>query len=144
MVSSIQVLASEHGKEKWANFPYERERLLQLLAAAGRTILISGDRHYGEIQALPTASADGIGYPLYEITASGLNTAGKRPQQNRYRLHQTIREDHFGQIEIDWVRRSVTLSLIDVEGSVRAVRETSLATLAPDSAFRILAAQSGH
>lgn len=143
VASSIQVLATEHGREKWANFPYERAQLLRLLDGAGRTILISGDRHYGEIQALPVASADGIGYPLYEITASGLNTAGKRPQRNHFRLHHTVRDDHFGQIEIDWARRSVTLSLIDVEGSIRAIRDISLATLGPDPDFRILTAQSG-
>jgi hypothetical protein len=34
VASSIQVLASHHGYESWANFPHERERLLSLVSQA--------------------------------------------------------------------------------------------------------------
>ena len=54
IVSSIQLLAQEHRFEKWANFPNERARLLDLLNdyAKGKTLVISGDRHAAEISAL--------------------------------------------------------------------------------------------
>ena len=46
LASSIQVLATEHRFEKWANFPHERDSLLKLLYGLDSNILIiSGDRH---------------------------------------------------------------------------------------------------
>ena len=48
ILSSIQILATNHPYEKWDNFPLERERLLLLLANASKNktiIAVSGDRH---------------------------------------------------------------------------------------------------
>ncbi len=49
--SGIQVIASEHPYEKWANFPGARRRLFDLIAKtkARNVIILSGDRHLGEI-----------------------------------------------------------------------------------------------
>ncbi len=101
--SSIQVLSDEHPYEKWANFPEERERLYQLIrkCEASGVILLSGDRHLGEI-SLDTRA---VGYPLHDITASGLNQANKKwrtTEVNSKRLAALQWGDHFGTIEIDW------------------------------------------
>src|SRR5262249_8359183 len=44
LVSSIQVVAEDHGHEKWANLPHERERLFKLLkdTRAAGVVLLSG------------------------------------------------------------------------------------------------------
>jgi alkaline phosphatase D len=73
VISSVQLIPHEHGSEKWGNFPKERTHFLELL---GRTkakgvVVISGDRHLAELSALPRG--DGLLYPLYEMTTSGLN-----------------------------------------------------------------------
>ena len=65
LVSSIQILATNHGFEKWNNFPQERKRLLSLIKESNkRVILISGDRHKGGIYKYNN---------LYELTSSSLN-----------------------------------------------------------------------
>ena len=101
LVSSIQVIPEEHCYEKWANFPRERARLLALLGRASAPVLIlSGDRHLGEISRLP-ADAERE-WPLVEITSSGLNSAGAgEGEQNRHRaLPQNVRVDNFATLDI--------------------------------------------
>lgn len=103
LVSSIQVIPYQHCFEKWANFPYERERLLELISStsAHGVVLVSGDRHLGEISRLDDPR---LPYPLYELTASGLNSAGAgEGETNRFRVNpDNVRSDHFGIIRIDW------------------------------------------
>jgi len=117
VVSSIQVLPEQHPWEKWATHPEERKRLIDRLRdpALGRVILLSGDRHLGEI------SSDGT---LFELTASGMNTApgGSDAEPNRYRMHaKPFRKHHFGYLEILWGTTGprVRLQLIDSSGVVR-------------------------
>ena len=74
--SSIQVVAEDHGFEKWANFPHERERLFKLIrdTRAAGVVFLSGDRHLAELSLMD----GGVGYPLYDLTSSGLNQGRKR------------------------------------------------------------------
>ena len=114
IVSSIQVLPTEQCFEKWANFSAERERLLALIAkkTAGGVILLSGDRHLSEISVL---ERDDIGYPLYEVTSSGLNNALKgrfdvAEEPNSLRaLPDNVSENGFGEIAIAPHGKSDTL-----------------------------------
>ncbi len=103
IVSSIQVIPDEHCWEKWANYPFERKKLFDLLAQtnANGVVLISGDRHLAEISRMEN---DKINYPLIEITSSGMNTGmNKKEEKNRYRLSkEIIRENNYGIIEILW------------------------------------------
>jgi alkaline phosphatase D len=120
IVSSIQVIPDRHCFEKWSNFPHERERLIQLIRASGGvpTVLLSGDRHFGEISALPGPDNT---LPLYEITASGLNSAGAgRGEVNPYRVSEdNVRVDHFGVIRYRHkAPASVELALYDAKGRV--------------------------
>ena len=65
LVSSIQILATNHGFEKWSNFPHEKERLLSLIKEFGKpVVLVSGDRHKAGIYKQDN---------LYELTSSSLN-----------------------------------------------------------------------
>lgn len=133
IVSSIQVLPTEHRFEKWANFPLERRRLLRLIAEteANGVLLLSGDRHLGEISRLPVEASLSPGYPLYEVTASGMNSAGAGAgEQNRLRvLADNVRRDHFGLLHIDWQAGELTLSLADVEGDPLAQHRIGLDAL---------------
>ena len=132
IASSIQVIPDEHCFEKWSNFPLERERLLATIreSAAGGVVLISGDRHLAEISRL---DASYVGYPLYELTSSGMNSArAGRGESNRHRVTmENFRGDNFGVIEIDWSGTSARLSLQvrDVEGSIVQQHDIDLVEL---------------
>ena len=65
LASSIQILATNHGFEKWSNFPHEKERLLSLIRQFQKpVVLVSGDRHKAGIYKQGN---------LYELTSSSLN-----------------------------------------------------------------------
>lgn len=99
----IQMIPEEQGFEKWANFPQARKRLFELIAATkpARAILLSGDRHVAELSKM---ELPGLGYPLYELTTSGLThayeAAGSEP--NRYRVGKIVNKRNFGVLQIDW------------------------------------------
>jgi alkaline phosphatase D len=127
IVSSIQVLPKDHPHEKWANFPRERARLLALLARADvpPVIILSGDRHLGEI----SVDAESCSYPLVDVTSSSLNRAGggREDEVNSLRQGANLRTVNFGTLAIDWDQPvpTVTAALRNVEGV--AEREISVA-----------------
>jgi alkaline phosphatase D len=119
--SSIQFVANEHHFEKWGNFPRERERFLELVrkTKANGVVILSGDRHLAELSVLET----GVGYPLYDITSSGLNQANKRyrklePNRNRVAIQDI--GNNFGMVRIDWSKEGpqIGLEIYDEEGDV--------------------------
>ncbi len=101
LCSSIQVLADFTGWESWANFPAERERLLQLLGKTTSSVnlIISGDVHWCEYSQL-SLSPDTI--PLAELTSSGLTETWEAISPNRHRVGEAYAVANFGLIEIDW------------------------------------------
>jgi alkaline phosphatase D len=108
--SSIQVLAQDHGYEKWANFPNSRQRLFDLIAdtQAPGVVLLSGDRHIGEIARY---DAPGVSYPLYDLTSSGLTHVYEEADEpNRYRVSDLITVLNFGLITIDWRSKPAQLT----------------------------------
>ncbi len=135
--SSIQVLAEDHASEKWMNFPRERDRLFQLLrdTKAAGVVLLSGDRHFGELSQVDA----GLGYPLFDLTSSGLNMASKRwrpAEPNRHRVGAMPAGDNFGLVAIDWDRTPprVALQLRDVDGDVTLQQKLDLTLLQPSAA----------
>lgn len=132
VASSIQLIANEHGSEKWDNFPRERARFLDLLrrTRANSVVVVSGDRHMAELSALTPANAPVL-YPLYDLTTSGLNlqtppkppaaeasqtrpqaAPPRKPRINRYRLHEhPYTGSNFGLIRIQWDRPNPSLRL---------------------------------
>jgi len=112
IASGIQFIAEEHAFEKWANFPKERERLMNLIAdtAIKSPVFLSGDRHIAEIAktVLPNGS------DIYEITSSGLTHTWKewRPEENKYRVFgDHVAELHYGLMEVDWANNRMNFSI---------------------------------
>lgn len=130
--SSIQVLPQDHRWELWENLPHERARLLSLLESCetGPVIFVSGDRHMGEIMELETDDSLSPGFPVYELTSSGLTNAGggRSGEPNRHRVSPTnYQKRNFGMLVIDWKTRSVEMQLRDIDGVVVDEYRASLA-----------------
>lgn len=116
LVSSIQVIAEDHGFEKWANFPHERKRLFDLIRRkkARNLVILSGDRHQGEVSLLKLDP----NLALLDVTGSGINrTATLESEPNRHRQGDRIGVVNFGLAEIDWKKRSVKIDLIGLDGN---------------------------
>jgi alkaline phosphatase D len=114
--SSVQVLPEFTGWEAWANFPQERERLFSVIGDAngGQTFLISGDTHWSEFSRVD----DKVGYPLWELTSSGLTEEWKDVSPNRHRVGAAYDEANYGLIEISWdqPQPQLTFSIRNVTG----------------------------
>lgn len=122
IVSSIQMITSAHGFESWYNFPKERERFYGLLARKNinNAILLTGDRHSGGFYK---TSVPGVAKPLWDFTSTSLNFAfgkgdggDKEPDPTRTGGFWGI--PNFGQIDIDWAAKKVTMSLRRDDGSI--------------------------
>ncbi len=132
LISSIQVIADEHPFEKWGNFPKEREKLYQLIrdTKANGVVILSGDRHLAEV-SLDTKS---VGYPLYDVTSSGLNQGAKAwraPEKSTHRVSSMPYGDNFGMILIDWSGDNprLTLQVRDEDGDTSCGVKVRLSTL---------------
>ncbi len=129
IASSIQVLASHHGWESWANFPHERERLLSMVAEAdGPAVFISGDRHFAEISRIPAppgrTAAGGTGQrDFYDITSSGINRRYPEevPTDNANRVGGYYLEYNVGELAVfrDGGELSIRARIYDEAGGVR-------------------------
>ncbi len=109
--SSIQVISDHHRFEKWANFPHERARIIELLSkASGKVIILSGDRHMGEVSQLGK---------LIEVTSSGLTNAGggSKTEKNPARLGERVGVRNFGTLKIDWTDDDTPKTEIRIHGS---------------------------
>jgi alkaline phosphatase D len=128
VVSSIQVLADDHGFERWGNFPRERDRLLALVAEtrANGVVFVSGDRHVGGIYR----QTRGVPYPLYELTSSSLNRPFRGASENdRLRIGPLFDQENFGTVEVNWDEGTVTVALHDIDGRKVAGHTLSLSLL---------------
>jgi alkaline phosphatase D len=134
LVSSIQLVPQDHAWEKWMNFPHERERLFKLIkdTKAAGIITISGDRHLAELSMMDA----GFGYPLYDLTSSGLTEASqkwRKHEVNRHRVATMNRGNNFGLITIDWSKPDplIRLQIRDEEGEVTIQEKLPLSLLQP-------------
>jgi alkaline phosphatase D len=132
IASSIQALPDGHHWEKWGNFPLERQRLFEVIRSSGATgvLFISGDRHSAEISAFDP----GIGYPLVEVTSSGLN----RPsiwhnEPNVHRIGTKYVQENFGMILIDWTSDDpiIRCQVRDLTGKVVLQHSGRLTSMRP-------------
>jgi alkaline phosphatase D len=134
--SGIQVIASQHLYEKWADFPRARQRLFDLVARsrARNVIFLSGDRHLGEISRLNDPR---ISQPLYDITSSGMTHHAQdnffysfSHEVNQFRRGQNFVGLNFGLIQFNWdaVPPTATLQIRDADNAVRIEEKISLAT----------------
>ncbi|HEX3148400.1 MAG TPA: alkaline phosphatase D family protein [Gemmataceae bacterium] len=134
LISSIQLVSDEHPHEKWANLPLERDRLYKLIrdTKAGGLVVLSGDRHLGEISMDPKA----VGYPLFDITSSGLNQGTKDwrapTEPNKHRIASMAHGDNFGFVTIDWKADPiVSIQVRDVDGEIAIKESFPLGLLSP-------------
>ena len=129
--SSIQVVPTQHGWEKWENFPRERQRLFDLIrkTKANGVVLLSGDRHFAEISREPKA----VGYPLYDLTASSINRPGKgdRVEPNVFRVGDLYEFENFGLLTIDWSAKdpAVEMTIRGMDGKPVVQETVRLSTL---------------
>ena len=125
IVSSVQVMPTVHGWESWDKLPAERERLFELVreSDAGGVVFLSGDRHtgfiYEEQGVLP--------YEANELTASSLNVAfaEESPEMDPRQVGAPFPPENYGEVEIDWQGRQLSLLLKNSEGET--VRENVIA-----------------
>lgn len=134
LMSSVQVVAQDHAWEKWMNFPHERDRLYQLIkdTKAAGVVAVSGDRHLAELSMMDA----GIGYPLYDVTSSGLTEASQKWRKfeaNRHRVATMNWGNNFGLITIDWSKPDplLRLQIRDAVGEVTIQEKVSLSLLQP-------------
>ena len=88
LLSSFQVLSTSHGWEKWANFPNERNKLLNLLDKSKLNLIFSGDRHIGGIYKYNN---------IYEVTASSFNQKTYNIfEEDDIRVGDLVNDNNFG------------------------------------------------
>jgi len=103
-------------------------------------VILSGDRHLAELARLPADHADGVGYPLYDVTSSSLNRpsgnftkAGTRfaNEINSYRVGLTYFDTNFGAVVIDWEQPDpvIRLQVCDEAGGVVLQQRLNLSEL---------------
>ena len=100
--SGSQVLPEEHPFEKWADYPVDRQRLMQILNLlnVSHPIIISGDRHIAEmsLDTLPQS-----GKPILEVTSSGLTHSYTdfTEEANKHRISPVFPIKNFGVLRIE-------------------------------------------
>lgn len=128
--SSNELLATEHQFDTWGQYPRARQRLLDLLVSskAKRPIILSGDRHLGEISRL---DLPGLPHPLYDVTSSGMTHFAKtnakifwydfKKEPNRLRVGENFLGFNFGAVRIDWSgpEPAITVEIRDETNAVR-------------------------
>ena len=113
LMTSIQLLATNHAYEKWSLFPSERKKMLKLIDGLDTTtIILSGDRHRAGIYKYNN---------IYEITASALNKPSSRKSSKEtdpLLLHEMYVKENYGLMLIDGGSKKVKFSLKDIEGNI--------------------------
>jgi alkaline phosphatase D len=115
--SSLQVLPEYSGWESWANFPHERQRLLDTLQNyhINNLVIVSGDTHWGELSKLAQQ-----GHALWELTSSGLTETWHDVSPNIHRTGDTYAKANYAVLSIDWRNNpKIQLELKDVEGKTK-------------------------
>lgn len=127
--SSTQVLADAPGYEAWINYQADHQRLLDLIdfADVNGLIMISGDTHYAELSRL----TEGVPYPLYDLTSSGLTEVWPFLGPNRLRVGEGFMGQNYGRILIDWEQRDpeIRLEVESIEGQIVLAETVRLSAL---------------
>ena len=118
--SSTQFSIEYNGYEAWPNFPHEQRKMVQLINStkANGVVFISGDVHYAEISRLNNEK----GYPIYDVTSSGITSTWHFATPNANRIEGPVMENHYGMITIDWDNKSgihIIMECIDITGNQR-------------------------
>lgn len=112
IASSNQFSHEYNGWESWTNVPYEQQKMINLIqkTEANAVIFISGDVHWGEVSKM---SIDN-GYPLYDVTSSGIVQTWHNIEPNKNRIGSAIPQNNIGLIEITHTNGiQVKMSIVD-------------------------------
>ena len=110
LLTSIQLLATEHRFEKWSNFSLERKKLIDLIEGLNKqVVVISGDRHRGGIYQYNN---------IFEITSSSMNKPVKGFETDALLIGETHYEENYGVISINTDSSQIQLDLKDKKGSM--------------------------
>jgi alkaline phosphatase D len=116
-VSSIQLVPEGRGWESWSNFPSEKQRLLDTIQSTGAkgVFVLSGDSHYGEVSY---DDKTGIGYPLWDVTSSGMTEEWTVPGPNPSRIGSAYPQTNFGLVTVNWLTADpmIVVELYDETG----------------------------
>jgi alkaline phosphatase D len=127
--SSTQVLADAPGYEAWVNYQADYQRLMDVIdfTQADGLFMISGDTHYAEL----SRRSDGVPYPLFDLTSSGLTEVWKFLAPNKNRIAEAPLAQNFGRITIDWEGKepSIMMEVELVDGSVAISQRVKLSEL---------------
>lgn len=127
--SSTQVLADAPGYEAWVNYQADYQRLIDVIdfTQAEGLFMISGDTHYAEL----SRRSDGVPYPLYDLTSSGITEVWKFLGPNKNRIAQAPLAQNFGRITIDWSGKDplVTMEVEVLDGSIGISQQVRLSEL---------------
>lgn len=131
IASSLQLLSDFTGWESWANFPADRNRLLRFIKEQkiNGVLIVSGDTHWGEISRLQ----DGLDYPLWEVTSSGLTQEWKGVSPNKNRVDGFTYKANYGILDIDWQQADplITFGLKNSAGEEVMQQQFTLSSISP-------------
>lgn len=112
IVSSIQVISSEHGFETWGTMPHQRENLFNMIqnSKAKNVVILSGDRHISEFSKVEMNNKD---YPLIDFTSSGLTHAYTKfsGEPNQFRTGKVVSDISFGVLKFDFNKKTITMQM---------------------------------
>lgn len=129
IASSVQVMTSNPVFESWGHFPYERQRLFDLMATYDPSglVFLSGDVHLAEISTVGYERENGEKGVWAEVTSSGLtHTCGTSRVQryicpvmmamfheHRWHDNQYYKGKNFGLINIANIDVNIAVHTID-------------------------------
>ncbi len=129
IASSTQFSITHNGYEAWANFPHEQKRFVDLIKKtnANGVFFISGDVHYAELSKL---NVDG-GYPLYDVTSSGITSTWEFATPNDNRSDGPVMENNYGLVTINWSKEDaeITFQIFDKAKKKRIEKTVKLSEL---------------
>lgn len=126
--SSTQFGHEYNGYESWTNMPHERQKMVDLIQQVGAeaVVFISGDVHWAELSKLDTP-----GYPLYDLTSSGITEEWPLIETNVNRVGMPVPENNYGYVEVTWGEKDsmISLGIVDVKGVTRIQHDVSTSEL---------------
>lgn len=129
VMSSNQFGISYNGYEAWANMPRQQEKFIELIkkTKANGVVFISGDVHWAEISKIEVEN----GYPLYDVTSSGITQEWSHIEPNDNRVGDAFPANNAGLIEIDWNQTEpiIHFKIIDVTGTEVLTHQVRLSEL---------------
>ena len=135
VLSSIQVLATEHVFERWNLFPHERSKIIKILnSVETKSLIISGDRHKGGLykkESLVELTSSSLNKPVKAARISNIlryvpefivnfipkSTRELLVENDKLLTTEIYNFENFGLIKINTESEEVEISLNDINGN---------------------------